>query len=200
MEEAVKETNSELNEQAARERQNKKQRMLTQKLENVRRNPLYSIVLFYNQYESYVPVRVADRIIRALKKRITSGRITAQEVIDVLKQYSQALNKYWQQLAEIYPGMMGSTPAMWSSLNEPLHERQMLANRMNTFVFIPRSDETAQMAIFVKKLREAAIHFQNDLGHESLLKVEKVRQFEQQFAQELKELNQSMEEKFSIVP
>lgn len=180
------------------DRERKQRKRIQSKLESIRRNPLYSIVLFHNQYDSYFPVREANKVLRALRRQIASARVTASQVESVCNQYQQIVQKYWNLLSEFYPRLNGLSPSQWSVLNDSLQEKQILANRHITFVFIPSSEEAAQLAMLVKIFGRAKIIYRNDTSRDGLFKLESLNQHESRFAEELDLLNTTVATQFQL--
>ncbi|MCS7105947.1 MAG: hypothetical protein NZ942_01355, partial [Candidatus Aenigmarchaeota archaeon] len=92
------------------------------------------------QYSAYSVFKTTDKLLRILKKRIVSGNLSTSQVIEVSSLYLDTINKFWKE-ASVYYDKLANTPSTeWLSLNESIHEKQILVNRENNFVYTPKND------------------------------------------------------------
>lgn len=191
MEEALKqETTGQNSSKKARKR-------LEQKLEVIRKN-IDAIVLFYNQGDTYARIRDMDKILKVLKKRIVSQRITMEEVSQVIKQYESVVTDLWKELGQIYPPISTYEPVNWRALNDSFQEKQILCYRQPTFVYEPRSDQAGQALILLKNIGKAYLHFQNYPSQDSYQKLQQVSLIEQRLRQSLDSINDAVKQKYNI--
>ncbi len=170
---------------------------LERKLEVVRKN-IDSVVLFYNQGDTYTRIRDMDKILKVLKKRIISQKITMEELSQVIKQYESVIINLWNCLAQVYSAISGYTPESWRALNDSFQEKQMLCYRQNTFVYEPRSDQAGQALILLKNIGKAYLYYQNHPGNDSYQKLQELSLIEQRMRHTLDELNKTMMQNYNI--
>lgn len=170
---------------------------LERKLEVIRKN-IDSVVLFYNQGDTYTRIRDMDKILKVLKKRIISQKITIEELSQVIKRYESLITDLWNCLAQVYPALSGYTLESWRALNDSFQEKQMLCHRQNTFVYEPRSDQAGQALILLKNIGKAYLHYQNHPSNDSYQKLQELSLIEQRMKQSLDELNKVMMQNYNI--
>lgn len=177
------------------EKQSKRENMakqLARKIEQIREHPIESIILFWNQAEAYFELKLADKILRNARRKLAFSKDGTEKVINMCKAYSEIINKTWRALAAFSQALYEITPEQWTRLNDPLFKKEILANRKNTIVFVPRSVEAAQIAIIIKTIGQLIINYRNSPESDAMQKLIHIKEIESNFLKELTELNQKL--------
>lgn len=177
---------------------NNKKKNIERKLEIIRQNPIYTILVFYDQYETYKHIKDADKVLNILKKRVGSGYLQAQEVIQIYEQYRSLLETIWNELSKYNSLLSGDFLARWTSFDDPLQEKQVLVNKGNCFPYTARNEETAAFLVLLKVLRKTKIYYRTGTNYEDIIKLEQLKNLELKLQESLQTLNSRFKEKYSL--
>ncbi len=181
------------NEDYTKKMQSSKKR-LNIKLDIIRKYAGESIVLFVHKYfyEVWREVNIVNRIIPILKKRLFAGKITKEEVEEILNTYKAIGIKYWNSLPP--SSRKDETCNNWRRVNDSYREKEILAHRHNTIVMVPRNESVGVLAMIIKILNREIIGKNLD----NIEEVDKLHRIKEDFREELKKANNEILTKYNI--
>lgn len=160
---------------AVQEEKNKGQLILERKMRQIQ--DARSIVLLLS--ESALPREIVfsifelDRRVNHIMRNVGFS-ITLPEAKKKLEEIKKMTNSLWTALKEVIPGLFAFNPEQWHELNEPYEQKQLLIRRRNSIVFIPRSNEGAQIMMAFKILSRKRIDFSVEGNLEGIEKIAKI--------------------------
>lgn len=177
-----------MTETVAQEAKSKGQLILEKKKKQIQ-DPR-SIVILISQ--SGLPRELVFSIFELDKKvnsimRNVGFTIPLEEAKKKIEDVRKMIVSLWNKLKEAVPEYFLFSPERWNELNEPYEQKQILINRRNTIVFIPRSNEGAQIMMAFKILSRKRIDFSRE---GNLVGVEKIAKIYLEFGKQIKELNE----------
>ncbi|MDI6891280.1 MAG: hypothetical protein QMC83_10165, partial [Thermodesulfovibrionales bacterium] len=93
----------------------------------------------------------ADRIIHLLRGRLGFS-LTIEQVNEAVARYEKLLEAAWDYVYKFIPRLALVKPSSWRQLNDTPSEKAVLAGRFGSVAFLPRSEESGQLAMAVKLL------------------------------------------------
>ncbi len=138
----------------------------------------------------YFEILELDRKINIIRRNV-GLTITFEEAKAKEKKVKELVAKIWNEMQKIIPYFMEYTPAQWRDFNDSRDIKKMLIEQSktnrNVKVFVPRTEETAQMVIALRILGQKRIEYANKGNLEN---VEKIVKFLVGVAESIKQLNE----------
>lgn len=179
-----------MTESVAQEAKSKAQLILERKKRQIQ-DPRSIVILIS---ESGLPRELIFSIFELDKKvnsimRNVGFTISLDEAKRKIEDVRKMIASLWDRLKEAVPEYFLFSPERWNDFNEPYEQKQILVNRRNTLVFIPRSNEGAQIMMAFKILSKKRIDFSRE---GNLAGVEKIARIYLDFGGQIKKLNESL--------
>lgn len=166
------------------------------KLQSLRKN-LDAIVLYRDNIKLYEQCILADRILKTLKYQIIKNPSFASEYTKTLNVYEEQANLIFKEIVPFNPSLAYVDIKNWRALNDSFEEKDILARRKNTFVFVPKTNESGMWGIIAKILHKTVLQIQMDTSADA----EKISQFAavyQKAKETLEKINSDMLLKYNI--
>lgn len=170
--------------------------ILQLKLQSIRKN-MDAIVLYRDNIGLLEQCILADRILKTLKYRIIKTPGFANEYTDILNMYREKAHKTFEEIIPFNFSLAYIDIKNWRVLNDSFEEKDILARRKNTFVFIPKTNETGMWGIIAKIIHKTALQMQIDASTDA----EKISQFAlvyKKAKETLEKVNSDMLTKYNI--
>lgn len=142
-----------------------------QKLEkklNMIRN-VNSFVLFFDKLNMVNELFKADKIISEIRSSLVMNPKKMPIAVAIFSKYSQKAEECFLELVTflseigVIHNFWGGRYSLvdWGMFNDKFQEKEMLVQRRNTVVFIPRSEESAKWAALIKQIHKSLIELKN---------------------------------------
>lgn len=106
-----------------------------------------------------------------------------------MEEVKEVVTSLWEKVKEIIPNLLSFDYENWREINDSEELKQKLIKRRNSVVFIPRTEEAAQIMMAFRELSKKRINFS---AAGNLEGVEKIAKVYVEFAKQIKELNESL--------
>ncbi|MDI1473018.1 hypothetical protein QI155_10790 [Thermodesulfovibrio sp. 1176] len=179
-----------MTESVAQEAKSKGQIILERKMKQIQ--DTRSIVVLIS--ESALPRELVFSIFELDKKinsimRNVGFSISLTEAKKKIEEVRKKISSLWDKLKEVIPGFFTFNYEQWNEVNDTYEQKQLLIRRRNSIVFIPRSNEGAQIMMAFKILSKKRIDFSAEGNFEG---IEKIARIYLDFGSQIKTLNESL--------
>lgn len=128
-----------------------------------------SFVLFFDKINMVAELFKADKTISEIRSSLVMNPKKMPIAIDIFSKYSQKAEECFSELINFLSeiGVISNfwsskySLADWGKFNDSFQEKEMLAQRRNTVVFIPHSEEAAKWAALIKQAHKSLIELKN---------------------------------------
>ena len=161
-----------------------------------------AIVVMKDRNRVYKDIFISNRILKALKRSILDGRISAKDMLEIERQYRSLAENIWSNLSLISPEapLLGVYQAKeWRKLNDPFSVKQKLIHRRNTVVIVPGSEVIGMLAIILKYFRIITNRFSTFPEQKSIEMIGQLKNLYEIFRKELKQLNERIIDEYNII-
>lgn len=131
----------------------REQVILERKLQQIV-DPRSIVVIISN---SSLPKEIAFKIFDFDRAVLTITRnvgftLTLNDAKKYIEEAKKIVNSVWNKVGQIVPGLLTISPENWQEFNDTYEIKQKQAYRRNSLVFIPRTNEGAQLMMAFKIL------------------------------------------------
>ncbi len=114
-----------------------------------------------------------DKVVNNIMKN-TGFTVSLQDAKKAIEEVKKLSSSLWEEIKKVVPSLYAYNHENWQELNDRDEAKETLARARNAMVFIPRSNECAQIAIGFKVLGRVRLEYSNTGNLEGVNKIAKI--------------------------
>lgn len=114
-----------------------------------------------------------DKVVNNIMKN-TGFTISLQDAKKAIEEVKKISISFWDEIKKVIPSLYAYNHENWQELNDKDEVKETLAKARNAMVFIPRSNECAQIAVGFKVLGRVRLEYSNTGNLEGVNRIAKI--------------------------